>query len=172
MKKIVITGPESSGKTTLAAQLAAHFGAVWVPEFSRQYLAGLGRLYTFEDLLEIANGQIELEDKLASTANDLLFLDTSLEVLKIWSEVRYGRCHPKITASLFSRLPDQYLLCHPDLPWEPDPLRENPNDRDALLALYKEQLILLGIPYGEVCGIGQSRFNNAIHVVNQVLNSQ
>lgn len=162
MKKIVLTGPESSGKTTLAAQLAAHFGTVWVPEFARQYLADLGRPYLFGDLMEIAKGQAALEDELAAQANGLLFLDTSLEVLKIWSEVRFGRCHPDLLALLQGRLPDQYLLCLPDLPWTFDPQRENPNDRDVLLHRYRTELLGLGVPFNQVWGDGAERLENAL----------
>ena len=169
MKKIVLTGPESSGKTTLAAQLAEHFGTAWVPEFARQYLAGLGRPYTADDLLEIARGQMALEDELVGAAtNGLLFLDTSLEVLKIWSEVCFDRCHPEILELLQLRLPDHYLLCLPDLPWAADPQRENPGDRDALLDIYRKELTSLGVPISEVGGSGEVRFNNALNLVNAI----
>lgn len=162
MKKIVLTGPESSGKTTLAARLADHFGTVWVPEFARQYLVDLGRPYTFDDLLEIAKGQAALEDELAAQANGVLFLDTSLEVLKIWSEVRFGHYHPDLLTLLQQRLPDHYLLCLPDLPWTFDPQRENPNDRDVLLDIYRQELMALGVPFSQVWGIGEERFENAL----------
>lgn len=171
MKKIVLTGPESSGKTTLAAQLAEHFGTVWVPEFSRQYLAQIKRPYEELDLLEMARRQAALEDEMAAQArNGLLFLDTSLEVLKIWSKVRFGGCHPWILGEMSARLPDLYLLCLPDLPWEPDPLRENPDDRDMLLGIYRREINALGVPCSEVKGSGKERFENAVKAVNRHLN--
>ncbi len=163
MKKIVITGPESSGKSKLAAQLADAFGKVWVPEFARQYLDGLGRPYIADDLLEIARGQVALEDEMAAQANGLLFLDTSLEVVKIWSEFRFGFCHQWTLEQLRLRRPDHYLLCLPDLPWEPDPQRENPNDRDVLLGIYRRELTSLGVPFSEVRGIGEARFDKALN---------
>lgn len=170
MKKIVLTGPESSGKTTLAAQLAEHFGTVWVPEFSRQYLGQLGRPYVEADLLEIARGQMALEEKMAYQAkHGLLFLDTSLEVLKIWSEVVYGRCDDWVASQWKANLPDFYLLCLPDLPWEYDPLRENPHDRDLLLERYRREIRALGIPCSEVSGSGMKRFEFAANAVNDFL---
>ncbi len=170
MKKIVLTGPESSGKTTLAAQLAANFGTVWVPEFARQYLENLGRPYVADDLLEIARGQMALEDEMAGKAkNGLVFLDTSLEVIKIWSQVRFGFCDEKIEQWHSQRFPDHYLLCLPDLPWAPDPQRENPNDRDVLLERYRKELREQNLPFNQVWGIGEERLANAIIAVNDFL---
>ncbi len=170
MKKIVLTGPESSGKTTLAAQLAAHFGTVWVPEFARQYLADLGGPYTADDLLTIAKGQMALEDEMAIKAeNGLIFLDTSLEVIKIWSQVRFGFFDEKIEQWHSQRLPDHYLLCFPDLPWTPDLQRENPNDRDVLLEFYRRELRKLNLPFSQVWGVGEERLTNAIMAVNEFL---
>ncbi len=170
MKKIVITGPESSGKSKLAAQLADAFGKVWVPEFARQYLDDLDRPYIADDLLEIARGQVALEDKMAAHANGALFLDTSLEVVKIWSEFRFGFCHQWTLEQLRLRRPDHYLLCLPDLPWEPDPQRENPNDRDTLLGIYRRELTSLGVTFSEVWGHGELRFRNAENIVRTILN--
>ncbi len=170
MKKIVLTGPESSGKTTLAARLAKHFGTVWVPEFAREYLAGLGLPYTANDLLEIAHGQVALEDKMAGEAtNGLLFLDTSLEVLKIWSEVRFGHCDRWTLAQFQLRLPAYYLLCLPDLPWAPDPQRENPDDREVLLGIYRRELVAVGVPFSEIGGNGERRFAMAVDAINAFL---
>lgn len=169
IKKIVITGPESSGKTTLAEQLAEVFGTVWVPEFARQYLNDLGRPYVAADLLEIARGQVKLEDEMAAQANGLLFLDTSLEVIKIWSEVRFGKCEPWILKQLQARLPDHYLLCLPDLPWVPDPQRENPDNRDVLLGIYRRELNSLGVKFTKVSGVGSQRFQNAKNAVEASL---
>jgi nicotinamide riboside kinase len=171
MKKIVLTGPESSGKTTLAAQLAQYFGAAWVPEFARQYLDGLGRPYLESDLLEIARGQAALEDEVAARNDGLIFLDTSLEVVKIWSEVCFGRCAPEIRELMHRRLPDFYLLCLPDLPWVPDPQRQNPNDRDLLLVRYQAELASLGVPFSEVRGSGEARLENAVQAVNLFVNN-
>jgi len=140
MIKIVTTGPESSGKTTLAKTLAKHYQVPWVPEYSRDYLKKLDRPYQEEDLLQIAQGQVAREDQAAKDRPDLLICDTSLVVIKIWSEYRYGRCHPWILKQIEQRPVDVHLLCIPDIPWEPDPQRENPDDRDELFRLYQQAL--------------------------------
>lgn len=170
MKKIVLTGPESAGKTTLAGQLARHFGTLWVPEFARGYLATLGRPYREGDLLEIAKGQMALEDEIAQMASGIVFLDTSLEVVQVWSEVVYGKCHPLITKQSVARRPDLYILCRPDLPWEPDPLRENPHNRGALFEIYLEKLASLGASYEVVDGLGPARLDKAISITQSFLN--
>ena len=138
--KIVITGPESSGKTTLAASLAEHYQVPWVPEYARDYLNQLDQPYQEKDLLTIAQGQISREDQVAQTT-DLLICDTSLLVIKIWSEYRYGHCHPWILEQLAQRPVDLYLLCSPDIPWEYDPQRENAQDREVLSKQYQQALI-------------------------------
>jgi len=140
MIKVVTTGPESSGKTTLAKALAEHYQVPWVPEYARGYISNLGRLYQEEDLLKIAQGQVAREDEAAKDKPDLLICDTSLIVIKIWSEYRYGRCHPWVLEQIEQRPVNLYLLCSPDIPWEPDPQRENPDDRDQLFHLYQQAL--------------------------------
>lgn len=168
MIKIVITGPESTGKTTLSAALTAHYHARWVPEYSREYLEVRGPLYTEADLLEIAKGQVHREDQAIADGGALLFFDTSLEVIKVWSEVRFRRCHPWIEGQLQRRRPDGYLLCRPDLPWQYDPLRENPHDRHLLYERYLEGLVgQPGMPWlGLVEGRGRVRTQNAIRLLN------
>lgn len=165
MLKIVLTGPESTGKTTLARQLAGHFGTVWAPEFARRYLDGLGRPYSQNDLLVIARGQVALEEDFLKKANHLLFLDTSLEVIKIWSEFRYGDCHPWIVDQWQQRRHDFYLLCRPDVPWVFDPQRENSADREVLLKIYRKELTALGAEFFELGGLEDERFKNAVDVV-------
>ena len=140
MVKVIITGPESSGKTTLVQSLAAHYQTSWLPEYARSYIDQLDRPYQEEDLLKIAEGQVQQEDTAARSHPRLLLCDTSLLVIKIWSDYRYGRCHPWITEQLAKRPVDHYLLCRPDLAWEPDPQRENPHDRDELFSLYQQAL--------------------------------
>lgn len=141
MQKIIITGPESSGKTTLAQELAQHYQTVWVPEFSRDYLNKLNRDYDEDDLLEIAKGQVKREDEFIEQHNpNLLICDTSLLVIKVWSNVKYKRCHPWILKQLDHRPVDLYLLTYPDIPWEPDPLREHPQQRDMLFDIYQQEL--------------------------------
>ncbi len=147
MKKIIITGPEASGKSTLAAALADFYQTQFVPEFARSYLPTLGRPYEEKDLLHIAKGQYQLESEYARQAHPLLICDTSLLVMKVWSDYRYGQTHPWILDQLRENKDALYLLCSPDIPWEPDPLRENPHDRDHLFEIYHQELKTLRNPY-------------------------
>ncbi len=165
MFKIVLTGPESTGKSTLAGELAAYFDTLWVPEFARSYLDQLGRSYRQSDLLDIAKGQVREEDDFSKKAEELLFIDTSLEVIKVWSEFRYGGCDPWILKNWKNRRHELYLLCAPDMPWTFDPQRENPNDRDVLFEIYRKDLTALGAHFFEIKGIGGARFQNALDAV-------
>ncbi|MFP4090612.1 MAG: AAA family ATPase [Cyclobacteriaceae bacterium] len=165
--KVIITGPESSGKTTLARQLATVFAEPWVPEFARDYINTLDRKYQETDLLEIARGQIKREEEYTKEANQLLICDTGLEVLKIWSEYRFGRCHPWILEQLEKKRPELYLLCAPDIPWEYDPQRENPDDRQELFEIYRKELS--GQNVQEVSGSRQQRLATAQEAAQQFL---
>ena len=140
MQRIAITGPESSGKTTLARALAAHFGVPWVPEFAREYLKDLDRPYVKEDLLCIAEGQLEAERRIASGRPSMLVCDTDLLVIRIWSQEKFERVDPRLEELVRGTEYHHTLLCKPDLPWEPDPLRENPHDRDRLFGIYEQEL--------------------------------
>ncbi|MEY3052590.1 MAG: hypothetical protein RLY31_2375 [Bacteroidota bacterium] len=162
MARIVVTGPESTGKTTLAQALAAHYSVEWVPEYARNYLGGLDRPYVEADLLEIAKGQLASEEEYGRRATaGLLVLDTSLEVIRIWSLVRYGRCDPWISREADFRRQGLYLLCSPDLPWEPDPLREGPAGREELFRRYHDELSGRGMDTRIVTGTGHDRFRQA-----------
>lgn len=173
LRRIAITGPESTGKTTLAKQLALHFDTVWVSEFARNYLNSLHRPYQEVDLLEIAKGQLLLENQGVSNAkNGLLFCDSDFTVLKIWSEVKYGRCDTWIDEQFEQHRYDCYLLCAPDLAWEIDPLRENPDDRDFLFDLYQKNLDNINANYHIINGIGIERLEKAIAVITQLTQFQ
>lgn len=169
VKKVVLTGPESTGKTTLAQQLAAHFGAHWAPEFAREYLENLNRPYEQNDLLAIAKGQIRLENRLLKKSEKLLFCDTDLITVKIWSEFKYGACHPWVLKTIAERQYDLYLLCVPDFPWQPDPQRESPFDRDRLFRMYKENLLASGKQFVEISGAGKERFDFAARQIQRLI---
>src|SRR5688500_989467 len=133
LKKIVILGPESTGKSSLCKQLANHYQTEWCPEYAREYLLKHGIDYSYEDLLVIAKGQIALEESYQSTASsqqpaasDLLFIDTNMYVMKVWCEFVFGKCHKYILDQIVQRKYDLYLLCNIDLPWIKDELREYP----------------------------------------------
>ena len=147
MKKIVITGPESTGKTELTKYLAQQMHLPWVDEFARSYIANLNRPYLATDLVEIAKGQLNTEREIKSLSPSFLLCDTDLLTLKIWSEFKYSACHEFIVASLKKNLPDVYLLCYPDIDWVYDLQRENPHDRLLLFGIYKTEIENLGVKY-------------------------
>jgi nicotinamide riboside kinase len=162
LKRIAVTGPESTGKSILSEQMAMHYKTVWVPEYAREYLHLLGRPYEEKDLLAIATGQLSMENRLAGNATDWLICDTELTVIKIWSEVRYGRCDNSILEKLENHHYDYYLLCDVDLPWEYDPLREHPEMRQYLFDKYRTDLNSRKLPYSVISGHGHHRLANAI----------
>jgi Predicted ATPase/kinase involved in NAD metabolism len=171
LKKIVVIGPESTGKSTLCEQLATRFKASWVPEFARNYLLNLGRPYNYDDLLIIAKGQLESEDRLAELASvPLIFIDTDMYVMKVWCEFVFGKCHPFILNEIVRRKYDAYLLCNTDLPWVADELREypDPESRRQLYFMYKDLMINQQTPWFEIIGDDGKRLNRAIEYVNNL----
>ncbi len=167
LKKIAITGPESTGKSALAKQLAEYYDTVWVPEVAREYLDNLGRAYRFEDIAEIARKQLAKENSIASNSSKFLFCDTDFLVTKIWSHYKYGKCDPWIEEMVLSHRYDLYLLCDIDLPWEDDPLREHPQQREELFGIYHEELVQLKVIFTIVSGTGEQRMKNAILAVEE-----
>ena len=165
-RKICITGPECSGKTSLMNSLVQHYpDAMGVQEYSRIYLSLLGRQYEKRDLSEIAKGQLMMEDVAIGMFPALLFCDTSMLVIKIWSEYRFGQVDSWIETEFIQRHYDLFLLCMPDLSWEEDPLRENPTDRWRLFELYKEALSTYEKPFSEIGGHPRIRINLALQAI-------
>ena len=171
MHRILFTGPESTGKSEIARQLSIHYGTVMAPEYARQYLERLGRPYEETDLLQIAKGQAAMEDQQTSLAQRLLFCDTGMLVMKVWSEFKYGRCHPWILKELHTRRYTLYVLCGIDIPWAPDPLRENPHERQELYDTYLRELKALGVPFIELWGSREERLEQMHELIKRVLNS-
>ena len=152
MIKVAVVGPESSGKTSLASALAKVYKTIWVPEYAREYLTNLKRDYVQQDLLEIAKGQLRLEKSLTPAANGLLIADTDMHVIRVWSEFKYGDCDPWIIRTLEQQDYHLYLLTYPDIPWEEDPLRENPDRGLHFFNVYHELLQKREMPFVVVRG--------------------
>jgi NadR type nicotinamide-nucleotide adenylyltransferase len=169
MLKIVLIGPESTGKTTLAEQLTAHFDAALVPEFARSYIDALDRPYTAADLPRIAHGQLEAEAAAERQRPDLIICDTDLIVLEVWAAVKFGEVSPEILQPIAERHYDLYLLCGTDIPWQPDPQRENPHDRDFLYDLYVQRLQFYGKRYVSLFGNRAARFQEAVAAIETLL---
>jgi NadR type nicotinamide-nucleotide adenylyltransferase len=182
MRKVVIIGPESTGKSTLAGQLATHYQTQWVPEFAREYLLTNGMNYQYDDLLTIAKGQLALEDRyveglLSSPKNNsasppqILILDTDMYVMKVWCEFVFSNCHLWILDQVVKRRYDLYLLCNTDLPWIKDELREYPDleSRERLYLMYRDIMINQCTPWIDVKGDHNERLQRAIQGINQYL---
>jgi nicotinamide riboside kinase len=165
---LCLTGPESTGKTTLAEALAAHFGAPLVPEMARGYLAGKSG-YGAEDVLEIARLQVAEEARVLSKADGLVICDTDLLVIRVWWEEKFGELPDALSAGLASLTGRGYLLLSPDLEWQTDPLRENPEDRDRLFLRYEALLTEAAHPHEVVAGTGDARFSAALWAVSKLL---
>jgi NadR type nicotinamide-nucleotide adenylyltransferase len=190
LKKIVVLGPESTGKSTLCEMLAQHFDTQWCPEFAREYLMTNGADYDFEDLLIIAKGQLALEEEYVQMIRTekqeyksqipnskfqipnfesqisnpkFLFIDTDQYVMKVWCEYVFGDCHNWILRRIAERPYDLYLLCKPDLPWVPDALREYPDEkpRQELYHIYRDLLTQQATPWLEISGSYEERFEMA-----------
>ena len=179
LQKIVVLGPESTGKSTLSEALAKHYGVVDCKEYARQYLHENGTKYNFEDLLTIAKGQLTLEDDAIQKAEQLfieqsknkIVIDTNMYVMKVWCEYVFNNCHTYILDEIHKRNYDLYLLCDIDLVWTPDEMREYPDEkpRQELFAIYKDILINQNTAWGIVSGAGDERTQNAIKLIDKVL---
>lgn len=167
--KIAITGPESTGKSFMTEQLAKHFKAPLVSEYARDYLNMINRKYQKCDLKIIAERQIEIEKKILANLPEILFTDTELTVIKIWSEYKYNECPPWLLEKWKSQHYDLYLLMNVDFPWQNDPLREHLNARNELFSLYKEALQHKGANFSIINGLGSERFGNALKAVSEFL---
>ena len=172
---LVLTGPESCGKTTLAERLSRSLVAPLVPEVARDYLVhkmdnDSHFQYDEKDLLKIARQQVDAESRSLVSSPDILVCDTDLLVLIVWSEVRFGFCHSWILNSFDSLLESHnrhYLLCDTDVPWEHDPLRESADSREELFQLYIQKLDHYGLKYDVVSGTETQREARAINLIQK-----
>lgn len=164
-RKILITGPESSGKTTIAEALSDALSAKFVGEFARPYLEKKGGMYDESDILKIAKGQAAQEDAASSSSSPWMVCDTGMFVMKIWSRQKFGSVPEWIEEQIQTRRYDIIFLCKPDFPWVADPLRENPNDRDALFIQFHEELKAAGRKYAVLAGEHEERLRNSLTLV-------
>lgn len=181
--KVVVIGPESTGKSSLCEQLANHYNTEWVKEYAREYLLTNGTEYSYDHLLEIAKGQLDLENAAielvenkttniseSNSSSKIILLDTNMYVLKVWCEFVFEKCHPWILNQIVENSYDLYLLCDVDLPWVKDELREYPDleIREKLYHHYKDLLVNQSTPWVNISGNYQQRLYNAINAIDSV----
>ena len=168
-RRVVVFGPESTGKSTLAERLARHYGTVWVPEYARGYLDPKGGKCEQGDIAAIARGQAASEDELARQANRVLICDTDTVTTTIWSEVYYGGVEPWIRDLARERRHDLYLLCDIDVPWVDDTQRDMPQRREEFRDRCRAALEAHGRPYVWIRGDWETRFRTAVAAIDPLL---
>ncbi|MCM4163882.1 MULTISPECIES: AAA family ATPase [unclassified Arenibacter] len=172
--KVVLFGPESTGKTTLSQDLAEYYKTVWVPEYAREYLQDKwdkeGKTCEPKDLLPIAEGQIKLENALTKKANELLICDTDLLETKVYSEAYYlGYCDPVLETYALQNSYDLYFLTYIDIPWEKDDLRDKPDDRERMFLYFKDTLEKYNRNFIILKGDKKTRLATASNHINELL---
>lgn len=175
--KVVLFGPESTGKTTLSRQLARYYNSVWVPEYARAYLQNKWnnerKTCQPEDLLPIAEGQMKLENELAQKTDSVLICDTDLLETKVYSEAYYiGKCDPVLEKYALENTYNLYFLTYIDTPWEADDLRDKPNEREVMFKAFQDELIKQNKPYILLKGNKQERLKTAISNIDNLLKTK
>jgi NadR type nicotinamide-nucleotide adenylyltransferase len=174
-KKVVVIGPESTGKSTMCQNLAAYYQSVWVKEYAREYLLKNGTDYTFENLLDVAKGQLAGEELAVNSLQLInkpaIFIDTDMYVMKVWCEFVFGKCHHWILNQIVERKYDLYLLCNIDAPWVKDELREYPDlaIREKLYHHYKDLMINQNVPWADISGSYEERLQKAITAIDKII---
>ena len=170
--KIALFGPESTGKTTLAKQLAEYYKTDWVPEFARDYLQEKWdkskAICDVNDMLPIAYGQTQLENEKMATANQYLFCDTNLMVTKVFSEVYYNYCDPLLDQAAREHEYDLFFLTNIDVPWEKDDLRDKPEGRETVFSVFKQSLIDNNKPFITLSGDASLRLKKAVSIIDDL----
>lgn len=169
VRRIAVIGAESTGKTTLARSLALRFQTVWVPENAREFMNMHSGEYTVHDVEKIAKEQLQQENRLATNANELIFVDTELIIAKVWCVDVFGNCPEWIEQTISTHKYDLYLLTANDLPWVADPLRVNAQRRDYFFNWYKRELEHYQLPFEIISGRYEARLLNAIKAIRKHL---
>jgi len=171
--RVVLFGPESTGKTVLAEMLAKHFNTVWTPEFSRLYAEAKianNEMLSYDDVLPIAIGQMTLENEMILKANKLLICDTNLLETKVYSEFYYdGKCPEIVKKFALEHTYDLHFLTYIDLPWEADNIRDKPLERKEMFDAFEQALITNKKPYVLLKGTMKERFDDAVKHINQLI---
>ena len=164
--KIVLTGAESTGKSTLSQKLATYYNGICIPELARSYVQNIDHHYTYQDIECIAKKQIETEHEL-ETKHGFVFFDTWLIITKVWFDFVYGKHPVWLHEEILKSDVDLFLLCDIDLPWVPDQLRENGGEnRQKLHEIYQNELSRYGFNFEVLTGDGDQRFNNAVELID------
>ena len=170
MIRVVVTGSECTGKTTLAMALAEHYGTVCSPEYARQFVLNKGSAPDSRDVRAIARGQIEREDELTARASRLLVQDTDLLSTVVYSRHYYGDCPPWIDEALQERAADLYLLADIDVPWVPDgDQRDRDDRREEMQERFRRALIERQLDFVEVSGSETQRLQDSVSVIDRLL---
>lgn len=168
MIRVVLTGSESTGKTTLAGRIAEYYSSEFVPEFVRRYVAEKGAAPSFEDHGPITRGQMALEDQYRARAGALLVQDTDLLSTVVYCNHYFGRCPEWIETTARERRPDLYLLCEIDLPWLADGVRDRGERREEMQQLFRDAVIASGVPFATITGVGDERLQRAVDVIDEL----
>lgn len=169
MTRVVVTGSESTGKTTLAQRLAAHYGIEWVPEFVREFVATKEAMPEYSDHGAIARGQMALEDAHAARSSGLVVQDTDLLSTVVYSRHYFGRVPEWIAEAALARRPDLYLLTEIDVPWVPDPQRDRGDRREEMQQLFRDAVAASGAAWVAITGDWDERFARAVREIDGLL---
>ncbi len=168
--KIAVVGPESTGKSTMAQYLAKTLNSSYVPEYARYYCKNLQNEYTLQDETNMFYGQIALEEAISSQVkNNILICDTTILTVKIWCDHLFSHTPPEVLNEIESRKYDVYLLMDIDLPWEDDPLRDFPKEREHFMDIWKKELKDRKASYSVISGLGDERLQNGLTVCQKFM---
>lgn len=172
--RIVLYGPESTGKTTLSKQLATYYNTRWVPEYMRIFLENKTlipgeEIVAYEDLYPIAEGQMQTENNVLDLADTILFCDTNLLELQVYAEYYFGKCPEQISEYVDQNKYDLYILTYIDTPWVSDGMRDRPEDREKMFARFEQKLIDNNLPYIVVKGDEKQRLGFATSYIDKLM---